>query len=164
MTTSSRELVKEALDKAYGIKEELDAANEIALVARNAYNVLRARQDTNELVEIHNRGLALLGVTYTETHDKEVAVAASVLENAQAIYDRAVDAARKKLDLAVYEATSAADDRLASDKKNLDLQAAAAQADAHTEDQKVSVLLVDLTKFCEQTKQNLGVDLQGLLS
>ena len=161
--TSGIDQVKEALDKGWPIAEELLAAQEEARQARATYNELRAAQSSQALASQRDKELEEVGRTTSAAYQKEVAAAQSKLDKAKQDYDKTTAASLATRNKVLADATSEWDKRLQQHQRELDLQAAGAQAEAHRADQRVTVVQARLTRFCEQTKQQLGIDLAAFL-
>lgn len=160
---SARDQVKDALDRAWAINEELKAARKDAQDARNFYNELKGRQDSAELREQGEADLARVVAQHASHRDQAVAVAQDQLNLATDEFHRASQEAE-----AVFgQLSSAASDLLVQKLKEAEMQLTVQAAEAHSQareaQQKADALAASLDRYKGQVRTDLGVDLSGLL-
>ena len=161
--STTKQKVKEALDKVWDLSTALKSATEEAQQARAVYNELRAKQDLSAMNEEKDSALED-AVQKGQVLCGEALVAAQTkLDKAQKEHADSCQSAKEVQGETIADTTASWDRKIAETQRQFDLLASGAQAEAHTADQRVSSSQMALDRYCNDVKQQLGVDLKQLL-
>lgn len=161
--TTARERVQEALGKAYQMLDEVSAAKAVAQEARNAYNKLKAEQNAAAIEKERDEAMAQIMAAEDSDYARAIDRINDKLARAKDAYEKARTQAKRTYDDRVETITAEWEQKVAQARHQLDMEAAGAQAEAHTAEQTAANLDAALSRYCDNVKQQLGIDLRGLL-
>lgn len=162
-TPNIRLQVQEALDKGWVINAELRQARSIAQDARNAFNALKGEIGSDTYQREGDARAALQVAAHAKVHEKAMEAAQVRLDAALAIHAKAKAVADDARQAADGKTAAEWAKELSAHRRELDLKAAAAQAETHQAEQKANELAVSLDRYRLRMEAQFGTSVGKLL-
>lgn len=161
--TTARERVKVSIEKALELLGQLHEARAEVTLAKAAEDEVRLTDPTPGLTAEAQRAIQETTQQAESLLQTTVASARKPVEQAQVIYNAKVGVATEARTAAVANIQAEWDRRLVAAKKEQEMRAVVAQADVHTERQKVTQLEAVIEQHRRQVQSQLGIDLNVLI-
>jgi len=164
MTTTTHDRVLEAVAKSMAIVAQIHEGEQaVAELTSKRSDAIKAN-NVDDLLEERATDMVTATETSEAVYQAVIKKAHRPLVKAEVIYEGKRVAAQEVRDKEIDDVQAGWDQKIAITAEEREMATATAQAEAHTAKQEVTLLKEQLKKYQQQVKQQLGIDLDSLLT